>query len=68
MEAFKVAYEKYFNMKSVFERKQDELKQILDNVDLDKLKLFLLKEAETDLTQTKLLVNEHIPTKFGWRQ
>ena len=67
MEAFKVAYEKYFNMKSVFERKQDELKQILDNVDLDKLKLFLLKEAETDSAQTKLLVNEHIPTKFGWR-
>lgn len=67
MEAFKVAYEKYFNMKSVFERKQDELKQILENVELNKLKLFLLKEAETDLTQTKLLVNEHIPTKFGWR-
>jgi len=42
MEAFKSAYETYFNMKSVFERKQEELKQILENVDLDKLKLFLL--------------------------
>ena len=42
MEAFKSAYETYFYMKSVFERKQDELKQNKQSINSIKTKIILL--------------------------
>merc|ERR1712127_778719 len=55
--------------KQTFAKKQNKLLEILNNFklseefaeNLDNLKLFLLSEAETDISLTKRLVNEGLP-------